>query len=115
MHQPRKPHWDATVRILRYIKGTPGQGLLFPASNNLSLKAFCDSDWGGYRATRRSVIGYCIFLGNSLVSWKSKKQTNVSRSSAEAEYRVMANTYLELTWLRYILQDLKVPQVALTP
>ncbi|CAL8126541.1 unnamed protein product [Prunus armeniaca] len=114
VHQPRKPHWDAALRILKYIKGTPSQGLFFPASNNLALKAFCDSDWGGYRATRRSVTGYCVFLGNSLISWKSKKQTIVSRSSAEAEYRAMANTCLELTWLRYILQDLKVPQRAPT-
>ncbi|KAK3008274.1 hypothetical protein RJ639_014960 [Escallonia herrerae] len=114
MHEPRKPHWNAAIRILKYIKGNPGQGLLFPSTNNLALKAFCDSDWGGCRTTRRSVTGYCIFLGNSLVSWKSKKQANVSRSSAEAEYRAMANTCLELTWLRYILQDLRVPQVAPT-
>ncbi|KAK3019009.1 hypothetical protein RJ639_003617 [Escallonia herrerae] len=114
MHEPRKPHWNAAIRILKYIKGNPGQGLLFPYTNNLALKAFCDSDWGGCRTTRRSVTGYCIFLGNSIVSWKSKKQANVSRSSAEAEYRVMANTCLELTWLRYILQDLRVPQVAPT-
>jgi len=115
IHQPRKTHWDAVIRVLKYIKGTPSQGLLFSATNNLTLKAFCDSDWGGCRATRRSVTGYCIFLGNSLISWKSKKQANVSRSSAEAEYRAMANTCLELTWLLFILQDLKIPQTAPAP
>ena len=110
MHEPRVPHWDAVMRILRYIKGTPSQGFLFPANNNLDLRAFCDSDWGRCPTTRRSVIGYCIFLGNSLVSWRSKKQTNVSRSSAETEYRAMENTCLELSWIRYILQDLRVSQ-----
>jgi hypothetical protein len=115
MNEPRKPHWDAALRVLRYIKGTPGQGLLFSSTNDLTLKAFCDSDWGGCHATRRSVTGFCLFLGNSLISWKSKKQVVVSRSSAESEYRAMANTCLELTWLRFILQDLKVPQDAPTP
>ncbi|CAL2238668.1 unnamed protein product [Prunus armeniaca] len=72
MHQPRKPHLDVALRILRFVKGTPGQGCL---------------------TTRRSVTGYCLFLGDSLVSWKSKKQTNVSRSSAEAEYRYGYNFF----------------------
>ncbi|BBG93322.1 wall-associated kinase 2 [Prunus dulcis] len=68
VHQPRKPYWDAALRILKYIKGTPGRGLFFPASNNLALKAFSDSNWGGCRATRRSVTRYCVFLGNSPIS-----------------------------------------------
>ncbi|KAG5556472.1 hypothetical protein RHGRI_006920 [Rhododendron griersonianum] len=110
MHQPKKPHLEAALRVLRFIKGTPGQGLLFSATNNLALKAYCDSDWAGCPTTRRSITGYCIFLGNSLVSWKAKKQSNVARSSAEAEYRAMSATCLELTWLRYILHDLKVIQ-----
>lgn len=115
MHEPRKPHWDAAIRILKYIKGAPSQGLLLPSYNNLALKAFCDSYWEGCGATRRLLTGYCIFLGNSLISWKSKKQANVSRSSVEAEYRAMANTCLELTWLQFILQDLRVSQTSHSP
>lgn len=78
MHEPRKSHRNSAIQILKYVKGNPGQGFLFPSINNLSLEAFCDSDWGGCRATRRSVTGYCVFLGNSLISWKSEKRMNVS-------------------------------------
>jgi len=55
----------------------------------------------------KSTTGYCVFLGGSLVSWKSKKQSNVAKSTAEAEYHTMATACLEITWLRYILDDLK--------
>jgi len=94
MNTPRKPHWEATLWVLRYTKGTLGQGLFLPYENNLTLNAYCDSNWGGCRATRRSISGYCVFLGSSLISWKSKKQTNVSRSSVEEEYKAMTNTCL---------------------
>jgi hypothetical protein len=110
MQQPRKPHLDAALRVLRFIKGTLGQGLLFPSNNNLALIAYCDSDHAGCPTTRKSTTGYCVFLGGSLVSWKSKKQSNVAKSTAEAEYRVMVTACLEITWLRYILDDLKVIQ-----
>ena len=62
MHEPRKPHWEAALQVLRYIKGTPGQGILLPSKNNLRLQAYYDSEWGGCRTTRWSISGLCIFL-----------------------------------------------------
>ena len=62
MHAPRKPHMEAALRVLRYLKSSPGQGLFFPSHNDLSLRAFSDSDWTGCPISRRSTIGYCVFL-----------------------------------------------------
>ena len=96
------------MRVLRYLKSSLGQGILYLAMSSLSLMAYCDSDWGSCPMTRHSTTGFCTMVGDSLVSWKSKKQTTVSRSSAEAEYRAMATTSCELTWIRFLLNDLQV-------
>ncbi|OMO90088.1 Integrase, catalytic core [Corchorus capsularis] len=108
MQEPRKTHMDAALRILRYIKSFPGQGLFFPADNDFLLSAFCDADWGGCSASRRSTSGFFIMLGKAPIVWKTKKQNTVARSSAEAEYRSMALTCTELLWLRALLKDLSV-------
>jgi len=108
MAYPRQPHMDAAVRVLRYLKAAPGQGPFYPSTSDFKLKAFCDSDWAGCSDTRRSTTGFCVFLGLSLISWRSKKQHTVSRSTAEAEYRSMASCSCELTWLHALLRDFTI-------
>ncbi len=78
MHAPRKPHMEAALRVLRYLKSSPRQGLFFPSQNNLSLRAFSDSDWAGCPISRRSTTGYCVFLGSSLISLRTKRQKTLS-------------------------------------
>lgn len=106
MHQPTTIHLQAAKRLLRYLIGTKSQGLLLASSSSAQLTAYCDSDWASCPVTRRSTSGYCIFLGESPISWKAKKQTVVARSSAEAEYRSMALTACEVKWLSSLLKDL---------
>ncbi|KAM2671319.1 hypothetical protein EV1_007146 [Malus domestica] len=91
---------------MRYLKGSIDLGLWFSkCAIPLSLNAFSDADWAGCALDRRSTGGYCIFLGTSLLSWSAKKQPTVARSSIEAEYRSLANTAAELTWLCKLLVD----------
>jgi hypothetical protein len=97
MHDPREPHLTVMKRILRYLQGTPDYSLLLRRSSGSDLVIYTDDDWTGCPDTRRSTSGYAVFLGDNLVSWSAKRQTVVSRSSAEAEYHVVANGVAEAT------------------
>ncbi|KAK3040145.1 hypothetical protein RJ639_027871 [Escallonia herrerae] len=108
MQSPHSQHWDAALRVLRYLKAAPVQGLFLPADSPLQIYAFCDSDWASCPLTRCSVTEYFVSLGNSPISWRTKKQPIVSRSSAEAEYCSMAVTTYELTWLKSFILSLGV-------
>ncbi|GJR02821.1 ribonuclease H-like domain-containing protein [Tanacetum coccineum] len=109
MHDPREPHFSALKRILRYVCGTLDYELQLFSSSTTDLVAYSDADWAGCPTTRRSTSGYCVFLGNNLLSWSSKRQPTLSRSSAEAEYRGVANVVAETCWLRNLLRELHTP------
>ncbi|MFS7993964.1 putative RNA-directed DNA polymerase [Helianthus anomalus] len=94
MHSPRIDHWNSLKRIIRYLQGTTSFGLTLGAFRDLSLRTYTDADWAGCPDTRRSTSGYCAV---------------VSRSSAEAEYRGVANVVAELCWIRNLLLELRRP------
>ncbi|KAK4411317.1 Retrovirus-related Pol polyprotein from transposon RE2 [Sesamum angolense] len=108
LQSPRTTHWDAALHILRYLRGSSSLGLFFSSRSSLQLSAFSDAAWASCLDSRRSITGFCIFLGSSIISWKTKKQATVSRSSAEAEYRSMASTVSELLWISYLLRDFQL-------
>ena len=108
MHSPRKSHVKLAMSVLRYLKQCPGKGITLVKCAELKLIGYVDVDWGKCPSTRRSVTGFCIFLGNSLISWKSKKQPTVSRSSTESEYRALAIVSCEIMWIIKVLRDLQI-------
>ncbi|XP_021766269.1 uncharacterized protein LOC110730751 [Chenopodium quinoa] len=110
MHDPRNAHMGALKRILRYLQGTLSFGLHLYKSSIDRLVSYTDVDWGGgCPDTRRSTSGYCVFLGDNLISWSSKRQPTLSKSSAEAEYRGVANVVSDSCWIRNLLLELFLP------
>jgi len=96
MHSPKETHLRAIFRILHYLKGTPGKGIMFKRGRNMILEAYTDADYAGSVVDRRSTSGYCTFLGGNLVTWRSKKQSVVTQSSVEVEFRSIVLGVCEL-------------------
>ncbi|XP_073284995.1 secreted RxLR effector protein 161-like [Primulina huaijiensis] len=108
MNDPREEHMEAVNRILRYLKLSSGKGILFKQSTNRSIEVYTDADWAGDIMDRISTSGYSTFIWGNLVTWRSKKQSVVARSSAEAEFRSLALGICEGIWLKRVLHDLNM-------
>ncbi|XP_019150182.1 PREDICTED: uncharacterized protein LOC109146989 [Ipomoea nil] len=99
-------HWALVKRVLRYVKGTLTYGLQITPSPTTTIHAYSDSDWAGCLVDRKSTSGYTVFLGSNLISWQSRKQRTVARSSTEAEYKALADVAAEVTWVVSLLREL---------
>ena len=109
---PTSVHYSHLLRVLRYLRGTISRRLFYPRSGSLQLQAYSDATWASDPTDRKSLSAYCVFLGGSLIAWKTKKQTAVSRSSTEAELRAIASATAEVKWLRWLLEDFGVSAAA---
>lgn len=96
------------TRILKYIKNAPGRGLSYEDKGNTKITCYSDADWTRSLLDRRSTSRYCVLIGGNLISWRSKKQNIITRSSAKVKYRAMTAATCELTWLRQLLLQLKI-------
>ncbi|KAM6555161.1 hypothetical protein CsatB_015923 [Cannabis sativa] len=108
LQAPTQNHWLACKRILRYIAGSIGEGIQFTKATNPIIESFCDSDWASSIDDRKSTSGICVYFGGNLISWSSRKQKSVARSSTEAEYRSLAQACTKVTWLQSLFTEIGV-------
>ncbi|GJT59694.1 hypothetical protein Tco_1003227 [Tanacetum coccineum] len=112
MHALLKSHFDLALRVIKYLKLAPGLGVEFEKRKGMfDVVVYSDSDLAKCSVTRRSDSGYCVFVNGNLVSWKSKKQATLSKSSAEAEYRAMDSATCEVMWIIKVLKDFNIDNV----
>lgn len=109
MHQPTEDHWQAAKRVLRYLAGTPKNGIWIRRDSPPTLHAYSYADWAGDPDDYISTNAYIIYIGTTQISWSAKKQSGVARSSTEAEYRSVANTASELMWVCSLMKELHIP------
>jgi hypothetical protein len=112
---PTQIHYSHLLHVLCYLRGTISRRLFFPRSSSLQLQAYCDATWASDPSDRRSLFAYCVFLGSSLIAWKTKKQVAISRSSAEPKLHAMTLVTTEVTWLRWLLENFSVSVYMPTP
>ena len=112
LSNPTQEHWYTVKRIFLYIKGTLNYSLQFVSSkaNNITLYGYADTDWAGDFDTRKSTPGYVFCVGQSIISWCSKRQSVVDLSTAEAECISLCNAATEAIWLRHLFRDLGFTQ-----
>ncbi|KAI0526984.1 hypothetical protein KFK09_002580 [Dendrobium nobile] len=113
MHHPRNSDFQALKRLLRYLKGTLSFGLPIK-TGSLRLQSYTDADWAADSHDRKSISGFCTFLGPNLISWSVKKHNTVARSSTEAEYRSLSSAMSDVLWIRRLAQDLGIAQTSPT-
>jgi len=106
---------QTALRILRYLKGEPSIGVLLSSTPTFDLLVYCDADWASCPHSRKSVSGFIVFFGNTLATWKSKKQATVSLSSVKAEYKSIRRLVAELSWLSHLLRELTIPSITPIP
>ena len=94
--------------IICYLKEAPVCGILYKKHEHTIIECFSDTDWAGSKEDMRSTLGYCVFFGGNLISWKSKKKSVVSRSSAESEYRDMTQSVCKFIWVCQLLMEVGI-------
>ena len=109
MHNSTIEDWRRVKHLLRYLKGTIVGNLFYHRNSNSSLELFSDADWASSPNDQHSTGGYLIYLGENLISWSTRKQQTVARSSTEAEYTVVADATSEFIWIHSLFNELRLP------